>query len=177
MRRIVYHGTLTGKAPHMVYGNQMFHAGTKEAALDRILHTIESEEFKQEDPKTDVYVPGSAQIHAYEIQESAPISKRVFGDPTDDNPVPEGNIRKIHRYKNEVEDYGSTSLVIPTKFVGGHVRHLGPQFSNNLDNVINKARQYTTDVEHKKFVSKGYVSAMTPEEKEKLYDIYREVGN
>jgi len=174
MRRIVYHGTLAGKAPHMVSENQLFHAGTKESALDRILH-------KMEDSGTwdDEYIPGSAQIHAYEIQKSAPMSKRMFGDPNDGNPVPEGNIRKIHRYWNNVEDPGSTSLVIPTKFVGDYVRHLGPQFSNNLDNVINKAKQYITDVEHKSFVSSGYshVAPMTFREKEKLYDIYKEVGN
>lgn len=170
---IVYHGTLTGKAPHKIYGNTLFHAGTKEAALDRIVHNIESEEFKTEEPY--IYVPGTAQIHAYKIEQTAPTSKRRFNDPTDSNPVPEGNIRKIHKYVNEVEDPGSTSLVIPTNFVGRHVTHLGPQFSSNLDNVVARARDYINDVESKKMAALGHVPPMSSGEKQQLYKIYREV--
>jgi len=172
MRRIVYHGTLKGTLPHEAYGKTLFHAGTKEAALDRIMHTLENETRQWKN-----YVPGTAEIHAYKINQTAPISKRMFGDPIEDNPVPERNIKKIHKYINEVEDPGSTSLVIPTNFVGKHVTHLGPQFSTNLDNVVTKARDYINDVEHKQMKTLGYVRAMSGEERQQLYKIYKEVGN
>lgn len=167
---IVYHGTLIGKPPHTAYGKTLFHAGTKEAALDRIMHKLEDETSQWNN-----YVPGTAEIHAYKIEQTAPTSKRMFNDPVEDNPVPEGNIRKIHRYVNEVEDPGSTSLVIPTNFVGRHVTHLGPQFSSNLDNVVARARDYINDVEHKQMKTLGYVKAMSGKERQQLYKIYREV--
>jgi hypothetical protein len=44
------------------------------------------------------------------------------------NPVPEFNEKRIYPYKNVREDRGSTSYVIPSGFVGKHVKHLGVQF-------------------------------------------------
>lgn len=163
MGKIVYHGTLSGKAPHEV-DQPYFHAGTKESALDRLLHKSETT------TETGEYSPGSGQVHAYEVEDTAPTSNRVFGDPMDRNPVPEGNIKKIHRYVNALENEGSTSMVIPTKFVGSHVRHLGVQFSDNLDNVLTKASQHVTASEQE---NKG--SALKPNQRQKLSEIYSEL--
>jgi len=117
MAKIVYHGTFSDEPPHEYGGT--FHAGTYEAANDRI---DEAEE-----------VGGIATIHEYEISDDAPTSRIVWADPYDHpdegpNVVPEYNQKRIYPYRNSVEDKGSISYVIPTGFVGKHVKHLGPQF-------------------------------------------------
>jgi len=114
MGRIVYHGTFEDKAPHE-YAQPTFHAGTRKASEDRL---AEAEE-----------VGGVATIHAYEIKDKAPTSRQNWDDPLDHwNPVPEHRTGRIYPYTNINEDEGSTSYVIPSRFVGNHVRYLGPQF-------------------------------------------------
>lgn len=114
MGRIVYHGTFAEKAPHE-YDQPTFHVGTRKAAEERL---AEAEE-----------LGGIATIYAYEIGDKAPTSRQSWEDPLDRwNPVPEHRTGRIYPYTNIGEDEGSTSYVIPTKFVGNHVKHLGPQF-------------------------------------------------
>jgi hypothetical protein len=118
MAKIVYHGTFSDQAPHS-YDQDTFHAGSQKSAHDRLEEAQE--------------VGGIATVHAYEISDNAPMSKKKWADPLEwrnsDYPeVPEDDTTKIYPYDNAVEDKGSTSYVIPRRFVGRHVTHLGPQF-------------------------------------------------
>jgi hypothetical protein len=122
MPKIVYHGTFGEHAPHE-YGEN-FHAGTIRATEDRAADQMMGGE---------VEAPAIRQLHAYEISDDAPMSKRVWADPDDypdtgPNVVPEYNEKRIYPYKNSREDRGSISYVIPHNFVGKHVKHLGVQF-------------------------------------------------
>lgn len=135
MGKIVYHSTLSEKAPHE-YGYP-FHAGTNKAANDRLDDEIEHG--MDWDPEgTGKAQVGIGQIHAYEISDDAPTSRRVWEDPmfseNESKAVPEGSQTRIYPYKNEREDKGSTSYVIPAAFVGNHVKHLNTQqFLINAD--------------------------------------------
>lgn len=124
MGQIVYHGTFSHNAPHLV-DQPTFHAGTKQSAKERLW---EAEALTK---------GGIATVHGYEINENAPMSRSKWSDPHIDerNPhdplVPENETSKIYPYTNEYEDVGSTSYVIPRGFVkSGHVRYLGPQFQS-----------------------------------------------
>lgn len=134
-KKIVYHGTLSEGAPH-TYGGT-FHAGTMRAADDRLDDEI------SHGVDWGAAGVGIASIHAYEISKNAPTSRRTWGDPDvgflratheregEDAPppeVPEHKENRIYPYKNMREDRGSTSYVIPSGFVGNHVKHLGKQF-------------------------------------------------
>jgi hypothetical protein len=59
----------------------------------------------------------------------------MWSDPLNENHddppiVPEYSQKRIYPYKNEREDKGSTSYVVPSNFVGNHVKHLGIQFQH-----------------------------------------------
>ena len=124
--KVVYHGTLSDQPPHG-YG-QPFHAGTMRAAEDRlddeISHGVDWDEVPM----------GIATIHKYEVSDKAPTSRRMWADPTfyddepDSIPVPEHSPKRIYSYVNSREDINNPSYVIPSKFVGNHVKHLGVQF-------------------------------------------------
>jgi hypothetical protein len=132
-KKTVYHGTFSGQAPHEYGGT--FHAGTLRATDDRAADQLMG---------GDVEAPAIRQVHAYEISDDSPVSKRVWGDPDvgflratwerdgEDGPptpeVPEHKTNRIYPYKNMREDTGSTAYVIPSGFVGKHVKHLGVQF-------------------------------------------------
>ena len=112
----VYHSTFSDKAPHE-YGDT-FHAGTLRAANDRLDESTEQ--------------GGIVRYHQYAISRNTPFSKKFWEDPIHPNKakrVPEDKTSRIHTYINEVEDPGSHSYVIPSNFVGTHVKHLGPQFN------------------------------------------------
>lgn len=124
MGKIVYHGTFSEGAPHE-YG-ETFHAGTLRSTDDRAADILMARGVER---------PAIRQIHGYEISDDAPMSKRVWDDPLegiygpkDSKPVPEFNQKRIYPYKNDREDSGSTSYVIPSGFVGKYVKHLGVQF-------------------------------------------------
>lgn len=100
----------------------------------------------------DVEEPAIRQVHAYEISDDAPMSRRVWDDPMAGSygvegdkrrSVPEYNEKRLYPYKNAREDRGSTSYVIPSGFVGRHVKHLGVQFQDlhasgeDYDSVMN----------------------------------------
>ena len=126
MGKIVYHGTFSEEPPH-VYG-EPFHTGTLAAAYDRI---------DDEMTNNGAGLAGEPtfRIHKYEISDNAPTSRRTWADPQDDykygpTVVPEFNQKRVYPYKNTREDKGSTSYVIPSDFVGNHVKHLGIQFQN-----------------------------------------------
>lgn len=139
MPKIVYHGTFSGHAPHEYGGT--FHAGTLRATDDRAADQMMGGEVEE---------PSIRQVHAYEISDDAPMSRRTWGDPDvgftratwerdgEDNPptpeVPEHKENRIYPYKNDREDRGSTSYVIPSGFVGKHVKHLGVQFQGFYGN-------------------------------------------
>lgn len=126
MPKIVYHGTFSEYPPHE-YGHETFHAGTMRATDDRAADQMMGGE---------VEAPAIRQVHAYEISDNAPMSKRIWDDPMEGmfgssekvRPAPEFNEKRIYPYKNIREDKGSTSYVIPSGFVGKHVKHLGVQF-------------------------------------------------
>ena len=112
----VYHSTFSDKAPHE-HGDT-FHAGTIRAAWDRLDESTEQ--------------GGIVRYHQYAISRNAPFSKKLWEDPIHPNKakrVPEDKNSRVHAYTNEVEDPGSRSYVIPSNFVGNHVKHLGPQFN------------------------------------------------
>lgn len=145
MGKIVYHGTFSEHPPHMY--DETFHAGTMRATDDRSADQIGAGEVEE---------PAIRQVHAYEISDTAPISKRVWSDPdiemsihkSEDAPptVPEHKENRIYPYTNVREDKGSTSYVIPSGFVGKHVKHLGVQFQGlhasdeDYDSVMNAIR-------------------------------------
>ena len=115
----VYHSTFSDKAPHEhdEHGGT-FHAGTIRAAWDRLDESTEQ--------------GGIVRYHQYAISRNAPFSKKLWEDPIHPNKakrVPEDKTSRVHAYTNEVEDPGSRSYVIPSKFVGAHVKYLGPQFN------------------------------------------------
>jgi hypothetical protein len=126
MGKIVYHGTFSDEPPHE-YGHETFHAGTVRATEDRAADQMMGGEVEE---------PAIRRLHAYEISDDAPMSKRVWDDPMEGmfgasekaRPAPEFKENRIYPYKNIREDKGSTSYVIPSDFVGNHVKHLGVQF-------------------------------------------------
>lgn len=132
MAKVVYHGTFSGRPPHEYGGT--FHAGTMRATDDRAADQVMGGE---------IDAPAIKQVHAYEISDDAPMSRRMWGDPDvgflratheregQDAPppeVPEHKTNRIYPYQNIREDRGSTSYVIPSNFVGKYVKHLGVQF-------------------------------------------------
>lgn len=119
MPKIVYHGTFGEHAPHE-YG-EPFHAGTMRATDDRSYDQIMAGEIEE---------PAIRQVHGYEISDDAPTASSTYDDPmsSGEYKVPETSQTRIYPYKNEREDRGSTSYVIPSSFVGNHVKHLGVQF-------------------------------------------------
>ena len=126
MGKIVYHGTFSDEPPH-TYG-EPFHTGTMAAAYDRIDTEIQ-------DNGAGLKSEPTFRIHKYEISDNAPTSRATWNDPANDygygpNVVPEFNQKRIYPYSNAYEDKGSTSYVIPSNFVGNHVKHLGIQFQH-----------------------------------------------
>lgn len=128
-KKIVYHGTVETDPPHL-HGFP-FHAGTKRAAQERIDDEI------SHGISVDKPTRVTASYHAYEINDAAPISKRTWEDPmfysSEAKAVPEHKENRIYPYKNEREDGGSISYVVPSSFVGNHVKHLGVQFKEFYD--------------------------------------------
>lgn len=126
MGKIVYHGTFSEYPPHE-YGHETFHAGTMRATDDRAADQLMGGEVGE---------PAIRQVHAYEISDDAPVSKRVWDDPMKGlfrssekaHPAPLYNEKRIYPYTNIREDRGSTSYVIPSGFVGKHVEYMGVQF-------------------------------------------------
>jgi hypothetical protein len=130
MGKIVYHATHSDEAPH-AYG-EPFHAGTLNAAYDR-LEDEQSNGMLAEMMLNKEWA--TSRIHKYEIADNAPTSRGTWADPLDDyrdgpTVVPEYSQKRIYPYKNTREDRGSTSYVIPSDFVGNHVKHLGIQFQH-----------------------------------------------
>lgn len=140
MGKIVYHGTVSNAAPHE--HGYPFHAGTLRAANDRlddeISHGVDWED-GSDTPRLAI-----GQIHAYEISDSAPTSKKTWEDPmfyeNETKAVPEHKENRIYPYSNAQEDRGSTSYVIPSGFVGNHVKHL-----NTSQFLINATKERETD--------------------------------
>lgn len=148
MSKIVYHGTLSNGAPH-TWGSP-FHAGTLRAASDRIDDEIQHG--WGEDDMRNPEAIGIGQMHSYEISDDAPKSRHKWADPDGDwlqrelkngkpthpyihdQNVPEHKENRIYPYTNIREDKGSTSYVIPSSFVGTHVKYLNTtQFLFNAD--------------------------------------------
>lgn len=128
MKRIVYHGTAESDPPH-THG-MPFHAGTLRSAQDRI-----DDELSHGIDRDEIPVVNTT-IHAYEVAENAPMSKRVWEDPmfyqNERRAVPEHKENRIYPYINAREDRGSVSYVVPSSFVGRHVTYLGPQFQQTF---------------------------------------------
>jgi len=152
---IVYHGRWNSlhnfsaeELPHEV--SPTFHAGTRQAALDRIRDTI------PRDLKNSQETIYKYEIHPKDLsilRYTDPIYRAEWvDDPTyvKDALTPQLDVEglyiqsdpgnKIKPYTNLAEDRGSTSYRIPSKLVTlGKVRHLGIQF-----------RGYNPDIEDPK---------------------------
>lgn len=123
-----------------MYGDT-FHAGTLDSTDDRLAATTPAPGAVM----NDVAYQGSSAIpvwtvHKYEIADDAPMSRRIWDDPSTANedlgmPVPEHKTNRIYPYVNTWEDLHSTSYVVPSDFVGTHVKHLGEQFKGVVEPV------------------------------------------
>lgn len=128
--KTVYHGTFSD-APPEDWLQETFHAGTVCAAHERAYDQTMGGE---------VDAPAIHRIYGYKILGSAPMSRKTWSDPDiglathiyEGAPpeVPEHKTNRIYPYQNAREDYGSTSYVIPSEFVGRHVKNLGVQFQS-----------------------------------------------
>lgn len=134
----VFHGSYSDKPPHE-YETNTFHAGTYEAAMDR-LATAEQEAADVGLAKVFALVE-KPKMHMYEVRVQP--SMLTYEDPHEpyyarngytpdlsvgDDDVPSNIIKK---YINRFEDKGSLSFVIPNHFVEkGYVKYLGNQFTN-----------------------------------------------
>lgn len=141
----VHHSTWIGLDPHEVNYDTSFHAGTMQAAKDRLraglIETINNSDYEEGDIL-------DATIHSYEIPRSS-ISPKMHMDPDTSSAqvlrhsdtsrkrmprAPEkiaesSKPQQVVPYKNSYEDRGSTSYVIPSQLVyEGRVKHLGSQF-------------------------------------------------
>jgi len=133
MGKIVYHATLSDEPPHE-YGFP-FHAGTIKSADHRLDSEI-ADGVDWDPENTGTKRIGVGSIHEYEISDNAPTSRRTWEDPVDGlkTPVPEHKENRIYPYSNAYEDRGNISYVIPSSFVGNHVKHLSrQQFLINAD--------------------------------------------
>lgn len=137
----VYHGSTSMLPPHAKENprrSATFHAGTEQAAKDRL-------DFWAQPGDVPSY------LHTYRI--TGGVGPDTWGDPITDEEynkhvepqelgflkpanrsVPENDTTTIHPYVNEGEDDGSISYVIPTDMVGHHVKYLGTQFANWVTN-------------------------------------------
>lgn len=133
-RFTVFHGTYSDKPPHEYENQQSFHAGTYEAARDRLA----SAQQPAADAGMDIDVP---KMHAYEVRVQP--SLMTFEDPHvwregneyeyDMRVKEEGPTgtppKKILKYRNQFEHRNSISYVIPRHFVDqGYVKYLGDQW-------------------------------------------------
>jgi hypothetical protein len=148
----VYHGSLSETPPHKNptkmwrakgFGELGFHAGTINAALERLGVQQSDREgndyFDNEEPETKAY------MHAYEIPKKH-LSLITYEDPhaqgyseLEDVPddyveamqVKENRTDKVNKYRNRWEDPGSTSYVIPHHLIRtGAVKYLSTQQFN-----------------------------------------------
>lgn len=132
--KIVYHGTFSD-APPEDWLQDTFHAGTLRAVEDRAYDQLTGGEVEE---------PAIQRVYAYKISGSAPMSRRTWADPDIElsvhkyegapPAVPEHKTNRIYPYQNAREDYGSTSYVIPSEFVGRQVKNLGVQFQGFYGN-------------------------------------------
>lgn len=136
-RFTIFHGSYSDKPPHEYDSEPAFHAGTFDAALDRLA----SSEQDASDAGMDINNP---KMHAYEVHVQP--SMMQYEDPYEPSHTPknkpymtemqvntgenwESAPQRILKYTNRFEDKGSTSYVIPKHFVEqGYVKYLGNQF-------------------------------------------------
>lgn len=138
----VFHGSYSDKPPHE-YETNTFHAGTYEAAMDR-LATAEQEAADVGLAKVFALVE-KPKMHMYEIRVQP--SMLTYDDPDAPFGFAKGNVSynqelaikntwgdspgRVLKYINRYEDPGSLSYVIPIDFVKqGLVHYLGDQFTN-----------------------------------------------
>ena len=138
-RFTVFHATYSDKPPHEYENQQSFHAGTYDAARDRLASA-----------RLDMIIDGARptdeeiavpKMHAYEVRVKP--SLMTFEDPHvwregneyeyDMRVKEEGPTgappKKILKYRNQFEDRNSISYVIPRHFVDqGYVKYLGDQW-------------------------------------------------
>lgn len=134
----VFHGSYSPLPPHVYRAAGFFHAGSHEAAMDR-LATAEQE---AADAGFDIEKP---RMHEYEIRVQP--SFLTYEDPDAPFGFTKGNVSfnqelaikntwgdspgRVLKYINRYEDPGSLSYVIPIDFVKqGLVHYLGDQFTN-----------------------------------------------
>lgn len=144
---IVHHSTWLGIDPHELNADSSVHAGTMQAAYDRLSEglalTMEDSDYESGEI-LDSY------LHSYEIprnlikptmhmdphsssrdvlRHSNTSRKRMKMAPESISSHEGGENRRIVPYINTFEDQGSTSYVIPSKLINeGRVKHLGSQF-------------------------------------------------
>jgi len=163
---VVYHGSMDETPPHndptsvgltdRYFG---FHAGTINAALERVGFIAATERETEEEPTF-------AYMHAYEIPKNK-LSLMTYEDPhnqdyDDLGEVPESYNEamqvketrpdRVNKYINRWEDKGSMSYVVPPQLVwDGHVKHLSTQqFKVRSDDVYLERDTLTQNVRSKK---------------------------
>lgn len=144
---IVHHSTWLGIDPHDLNGDSSIHAGSMQAAYDRLGDgldvTIKNSDYTEGEPMTSY-------LHSYEIPTSLIKStmhmdpdhtsrnvlrhsntsrKRMPIAPQSLSPYEDESENRVIPYVNSFEDKGSTSYVIPSRLVHeGRIKHLGSQF-------------------------------------------------
>ena len=142
---VAHHSTWLGIDPQELNEDSSIHAGTMQSAYDRLSPGLDST-LKDSD-----YEDGEqmhSYLHSYKIPRNV-INPTMHLDPdsrgvlrhsntsrnrmkvTPEKIYPYNNPsdNRVLQYKNEVEDKGSTSYLIPSKLIhDGRVNHLGDQF-------------------------------------------------
>lgn len=145
---IAHHSNWLGIEPHELNYETSIHAGTMQAANDRLVEGLQATLDDSD------YEPGEvmdAYLHSYEIprhlidpvtrldplrssdytlRHSNTSRKRVRRVPE----VVSHDSNRVLKYENRVEDPGSTSYLIPSGLVhDGRVKHLGMQFLTSYE--------------------------------------------
>ena len=155
----IYHASPSKTPPHVLQGLRQssmptFHAGTLDAALERAAfqtkttHDEHYEDLSEQGIADDNDGPDYEKyMHVYEIPSREHVSLATFGDPhaagydEERNPehiegweVNQRRTDKANKYRNEWEDKGSTSFVVPAQLVRtGKIRHLSStQFNTSM---------------------------------------------
>ena len=144
---IAHHSTWLGIDPHELNADSSVHAGTMQAAYDRLSDglgsTMEDSDYESGE-RLDSY------MHSYEVPRGSinptmhmdphTSSKNVLRHPNTSrkrmpvapeflSPYENASDTRVVPYTNTFEDKGSTSYVIPSKLINeGRVKHLGSQF-------------------------------------------------
>lgn len=149
---IAHHSSWLGIDPQELNEESSFHAGTMKAAYDRLPGGLEStlddsdyEEGEQMDAYLLTYeiprglINPTMHLDPHKdsnkvLRHSETSRKRLKQAPESLFPYHHPEQNKVIQYKNEFEDAGSTSYVIPSKLVNhNRIKQLSQQFITSVD--------------------------------------------